>query len=198
MTTNNPKLSLFSDLVSVPAAELVEPAPDGAQLQSILQAAMSAPDHGSLRPYRFIVIRGDARGRLSEVFADAATQRGLDQAGIDKQRAKPLRSPLIVSVVARIEHRPKIPEIEQLLSAGCAAQHIQLACRLLGFGSIWLTGDNCYDQTVYRALGLDLDERLVGFLYIGTPAQPPAKKIRPPASDRTEIWVEPQVTDYAI
>jgi nitroreductase len=159
---------------------------------------MSAPDHGNMLPYRFIVIRGEAREQLSQVFAEAATQRGLDPQAVNKQKAKPLRSPLIVAVVARIEATPAIPEIEQLLSAGCAAQHIQLASRMLGFGSIWLTGDNCYDQSVYRAFGLDLDERLVGFIYIGTPVQPPAKKNRPPASTRTEFWVEPQATDYAI
>lgn len=198
MTKNNPDLSLFTNLVSVPAAELKDPAPDDQQLESILQAAMSAPDHGNLMPYRFIVIRGDARQKLASVFAEAACQRGMDDIAIEKQRSKPLRSPLIIAVAVQITQNPKIPEIEQVLSAGCATQHIQLACRQQGFASIWLTGDNCYDHYIYHALGLKLEERLVGFLYIGTPSSSPNNKIRPRAAQRTTIWVEPQDTDFAI
>ncbi len=198
MTTIQPDLSLLIDLVSSPAADLSEPAPDDDQLGQILQAAMSAPDHGSLVPYRFIVIRGEARQQLAGVFKSAAIERGLDEAAVLKQEKKPLRSPLIVGVVARLQDNPSIPEVEQILSAGCAAQHIQLACRLLGFASIWLTGDNCYDQNVYQALGLDFNERLVGFIYIGTPNPPQEKKSRPNAKDRTEFWTQPQATDFAI
>ncbi len=198
MTTNEPELSLLTDLMSCPATDLTDPAPDDDQLKQILQAAMSAPDHGGLVPYRFIAIRGEARQQLAEVFRNAAIERGLDEAAVRKQENKPLRSPLIVCVVARLQDNPAIPEIEQILSAGCAAQHIQLACRLLDFASIWLTGDNCYDQNVYQALGLGFDERLVGFIYIGTPQTLAEKKIRPSAQERTEFWTQAQATDFAI
>jgi nitroreductase len=111
---------------STPAKALAEPAPDDAQLKQILQVAMSAPDHGRLYPYRFITIRGDARYRLSEIFVQATRQREpeVDAAYLAKQREKPLRSPLIVVVVATLIESEKIPKIEQMLSAGAAAHNI--------------------------------------------------------------------------
>ena len=193
------KLSFLTEQHSVPAKQLHEPAPDDGQLADILQCAMSAPDHGHLQPFRFLVIRGEARQRLSRVFEQAARRRTPDdEAGIRKQSEKPLRCPLIVTVIARIIESPKIPEIEQLLSAGCAAQHIQLACRALGYGSVWLTGGNAYDLSVHEALGLDLDERIVGFLHIGTPEPGAGIKQRVSARSITTEWVEPGQHDYSI
>lgn len=156
--------------ISTPAKALTEPAPDAAQLQQIIKIAMNAPDHGRLRPYRFISIRGDARYRLSEVFGHAIQQRepDVEPAYLQKQKDKPLRSPLIVVVVAKLIESPKIPEIEQMLSAGTAAHGILLAANALGFGSIWLTGANAYDPYVRDELGLAENERIVGFVYLGT------------------------------
>ena len=157
---------------STPAKALVEPAPDDAQLHTILKTALSAPDHGRLHPYRFISIRGKARRRLSEIFGQATLDRdpGVDPAYLAKQKDKPLRSPLIVVVVASLIQSPKIPEIEQMLSAGAAAHNVLLAANALGFGSIWLTGANAYDAYVCSELGLGENERIIGFIYIGTPA----------------------------
>lgn len=198
MTTKTSKLSFLIDHVSIPAAQLEDPAPSSAQLDAILQSAMSAPDHGNLTPFRFIIIQGEARHELGRVFETAAGARNLDPDAIKKQRDKPLRSPMIICVVARLHHAPKIPEIEQMLSAGCAAQHIQLACSSLGFGSIWLTGDNCYDQMVYQALGLDINERLAGFIYVGSLKDSLPAKSRIPASEITQYWSGPQAPDFAI
>ena len=156
---------------STPAKALVEPAPDDTQLHTILKTALSAPDHGRLHPYRFISIRGKARRRLSEIFGQATLERdpGVDPAYLAKQKDKPLRSPLIVVVVANLIQSPKIPQIEQMLSAGAAAHNVLLAANALGFGSIWLTGANAYDDYVRSELGLDDGEKIVGFIYIGTP-----------------------------
>ena len=198
MTAQTQKLSFLVDQASVPAKQLQAPAPSADELDAILQAAMSAPDHGGLTPFRFLIISGDGREKLAQTFAEAARQRGLDEAGVQKQRAKPLRSPLIVTVIATPQDCPGIPEIEQLLCAGAATQHIQLACRALGFGSIWLTGDNSYDLNVYQALGLDMHERIIGFIYIGTPQSPPEKKIRPSATTITDRWDGPQMPEFAI
>lgn len=156
---------------STPAKALGEPAPDDAQLREILEIAMNAPDHGRLRPYRFMSIRGDARYRLSEIFVQATRQRDpdVDATYLAKQREKPLRSPLIVVVVASLTESEKIPEIEQILSAGAAAHGLLLAANALGFGSIWLTGANAYDDYVCTELGLADHERIVGFVYLGTP-----------------------------
>ena len=156
---------------STPAKALAEPAPDARQLRQILKTALTAPDHGRLHPYRFISIRGDALHKLSEIFGEATLRRepDVDAAYLKKQKDKPLRSPLIVVVVAQLIDSPKIPEIEQLLSAGAAAHNVLLAANALGFGSIWLTGANAYDDYVRGELGLDGNERIVGFIYIGTP-----------------------------
>ena len=167
---NDPLEHLYRQ--STPAKALVEPAPDERQLRLILRTALNAPDHGRLHPYRFISIRGDARYRLSEVFGEATTRRepDVDPAYLKKQKDKPLRSPLIVVVVAQLTDSPKIPEIEQMLSAGAAAHSVLLAANALGFGSIWLTGANAYDDYVREALGVGEDERIVAFIYIGSPA----------------------------
>ncbi len=155
---------------STPAKALTEPAPDNNQLKQIFEIAMCAPDHGRIKPYRFITIRGDARIALSNVFAQAVKRRDPDVSDeyLNKQKDKPLRSPLIVVVVACIIESQKIPEIEQMLSAGTAAHNILLASKAMGFGSIWLTGDNAYDPYVYEALGLAENEKIIGFVYLGT------------------------------
>jgi nitroreductase len=198
MSTKQIDLSNLTQHLSVPAKELVEPAPDAEELELILQNAMSAPDHGEMRPFRFLIIEGDARHELAAVFEQAALARGLDAASVAKQKDKPLRSPLIVTVIATLTSTPKIPEIEQMLSAGCAAQHIQIACRQAGYGSIWLTGDNAYDLQVHEALGLDLNERIIGFIYIGTPAAPPQPRQRVDAATVTSRWQQRQQKNFAI
>jgi nitroreductase len=149
---------------STPAAALSEPAPNDKQLRLILKTALSAPDHGRLHPYRF--------QKLSEIFGRATLMRDPDVAPayLKKQQDKPLRSPLIVVVVAQLIESPKIPEIEQMLSAGAAAHNVLLASNALGFGSIWLTGANAYDPYVCEELGLEENERIIGFIYIGTPS----------------------------
>jgi nitroreductase len=175
---------------STPAKALTDPAPDDAQLAEILQVAMSAPDHGRLYPYRFVSIRGDARYRLSEIFVQATRLRepDVDAAYLAKQREKPLRSPLIVVVVASLVESEKIPEIEQILSAGAAAHNILLASNALGFGSIWLTGANAYDDYVCGELGLAGNERIVGFIFLGTPElEIPPRKL-PAVEDYLSNW----------
>lgn len=194
------ELSFLTQHQSIPAKNLNEPAPSPDQLELILQSAMSAPDHGGLQPFRFLVIEGDARHELANVFEQAIRQRkpDADEATINKQKQKPLRSPLIIVVIACIQNIPKVPDIEQILCAGVAAQQIQLACSRLNFGSVWLTGDNCYDVFVHQSLGLDIKERIVGFVYIGTADAQQAEKERAQASSITQYWNKPQKTDFAI
>jgi len=175
---------------STPAKNLTGPAPDDAQLRQIFELAMHAPDHGRLRPYRFITIRGEARHALAEVFADAVQKRDpeVTQAYLKKQKDKPLRSPLIVVVVACLIDNPKIPEIEQMLSAGTAAHGILLASKAMGFGSIWLTGENAYDSSVCASLGLDLNEKIVGFIYLGTETSAIPHLPKPDLDEKITEW----------
>ena len=175
---------------STPAKALVDPAPDDKQLRQILKVALSAPDHGRLHPYRFISIRGQARHRLSEVFGEATKLRepDVEPAYLAKQKDKPLRSPLILVVVASPIESPKIPEIEQVLAAGAAAHNVLLAANALGFGSIWLTGANAYDDYVRGELGLDASEQIIGFLYLGTPSIDIPPRPIPQVSGHLSSW----------
>ncbi len=147
-----------------------EPAPDDAQLHVIFEAAVRAPDHGRLRPWRFYVVRGDARQHLSEMFADGVMRRepGAKASLIEKEREKPLRAPLTIVVVAKTVIGHKIPEFEQALSAAAAAMNILNAIHALGFAARWVTGENCYDPEFKRAFGLESADQLIGFIQTGT------------------------------
>lgn len=151
--------------------KLTKPAPDRDTLQRILTASLRAPDHGRLRPWRYLIIEGKARQRLGELFADALLQRKPDAPPeeIRKNAEAPLRAPLVIAVIAKLQEHPKVPKVEQLLSAGCAAYGVLLATQASGFGAIWRTGDNCYDDHVKAGLGLAPHEQIVGYLYLGTP-----------------------------
>lgn len=175
---------------STPAKALSEPAPNDAELNAILEIAMNAPDHKRLRPYRFVTIRGDARYKLSEIFVQATQRRepDVDAAYLAKQREKPLRSPLIVVVIASLVDEEKVPEIEQMLAAGAAAHGLMLAANALGFGSIWLTGANAYDDYVCAELGLGEHERIIGFLYLGTPELAIPPRPIPDVGDFVSEW----------
>ena len=151
-------------------AKLTSPGPNPDQLAEIFKAAVRAPDHAGLKPWSFITIEGDARIKLGELFIIAREQNGevLDQNQQQKIRQKPLRAPLIIAVAANVQEHAKVPDIEQILSAGCAAEHILLASEALGFGAIWRTGDMAFDDLVQDGLGLEQHQMLIGFLYIGT------------------------------
>ncbi|MFY9640691.1 MAG: nitroreductase [Rhodomicrobium sp.] len=170
--------------------EIGEPAPDEAALRKIFAAALRAPDHGRLRPWRFISIKGEGRHRLGELLASSLMRRdpnaNLDL--LERERQKALRAPLIVVVAAHISPSPKIPAVEQLLSAAAAAQNIMIASHALGFGAMWKTGEPAYDAHVKEALGLEAADEIAGFLYIGTRIAMP----NPPApldpADFVRVW----------
>lgn len=181
-------------LLSRQSANLLqEPAPDGAELDLILDAGLRAPDHGRLRPWRFVLIRGAQREAWAERLAEAAKARDPDNgpAMAEKSRAWVARTPLIIAVGVEMKEG-KIPEVEQLLSAGAAAMNMLNAIHLLGYGGMWVTGANSYDPRVNKALGFEAPSRLVGFLGVGTPRPMPADapKIARPARDRhTTEWM---------
>ena len=156
-------------------AQLVDPAPAGTDLDTILQAGISAPDHGRLRPWRFLLIEGDARMKLGEVWSEALGKRDPDapEDALEREKKKPLRAPLLIAVCAIVDAENTIPVIEQVLSAGTAAQNILLAAHSLGYGAMWRTGANAYDENVKVALGLGEKDALVGYLYLGTPRGKP-------------------------
>ena len=151
---------------------VTEPGPDDAQLKQIFEAAMRAPDHGALRPWRFFVVRGNAREKLSRLFVEGLERRepGASHAQLEKEREKPLRAPVTIVLVARTVAGHKIPEIEQVLSAAAAGMNVLNAIHALGFGAKWITGGNCYDDQFKRDFGLEPNDQLLGFIQVGTPA----------------------------
>jgi nitroreductase len=164
------------------ARALTEPAPDAAALDLILASAARAPDHGRLRPWRFLVVRGEARLRLGALLAAhlLRVHPGANEETLERERAKALRAPLILVVAAHLEAGVKIPAVEQLLASAAAAQAIMLASVALGFGAMWKTGSAAYDAEVKLALGFAATDAIVGFLYLGTevapaPPAPPAE-----------------------
>ena len=154
------------------APKLAGPAPSDEDMDTIVRAGLRAPDHAWLTPWRFVVIRGDRREAFGEVLAEALARRepDADQAALDKARAAPLRAPLMIAVLAHIKPHPKVPPVEQRLSAGCAAHAMLLATEALGFAGIWRTGGAAFDENVHRALNAEANEEIIGFLYIGTRA----------------------------
>jgi len=148
-----------------------EPGPTADELHTLLRTGARAADHGRLRPWRFVVVQGDARARLGELFAQARRERdpAATDADLAKERAKPLRAPLVIVVVARVRRDLEaIRPVDQLLAAAAAAQNMLLAAYAMGYGAMWLTGSNGYDPRVKLALGLRPDDDFIGFLYIGS------------------------------
>ncbi|MAT93078.1 MAG: nitroreductase [Halioglobus sp.] len=151
-------------------AKLTEPAPGPGELDEIFAAALRAPDHAWLRPSRFIVIAGERRHALGELLEQCLLQRNraADDAARAKARNAPLRAPLVVVTVVKLSAHPKVPPLEQRLSAGCAAHGVLLAAESLGYAGIWRTGDAAFDRNVMDGLGLGQDEEIIGFLYLGS------------------------------
>jgi nitroreductase len=164
---------------------LAEPAPDDSQLQQIFDAALRAPDHGALRPWRFVLIRGDARLKLGELLVDLACARapGEPRSAHEHRGRRALAAPVVIALVVSLTRETKVPEVEQLLSAGAAAMNMLNAIHALGFGGFWATGPDSYEQQMHRALGLTEHDRLLGFLFVGTPADG-ARAVERPSSDR--------------
>ena len=171
-------LSAIHDRVS--AAKLSEPGPGSDALEVILSAGVRAPDHGRLRPWRFIVIERDGRERFANLLGLAMRKRdpAADDAALERERAKALRAPVLVVVAAAViwEH-PKIPAIEQILAVGAAVQNMILASQALGFGTMWKTGALAYDPVVKEGLGLLPTDQIVAVLHLGTAEVSPAPRL---------------------
>lgn len=155
----------------ISAVKLSEPAPTREHLERIINAGTRAPDHGRLRPWRFVVLEGAARAKLGDAMADMLRAKVPDATPdqLNSERNKPMRAPVIVAVAAKIT-KGKIPEIEQVLAAGAAAQNMFLAANALGYGVMWKTGGAAYDPQVKALLGLAAEDHIVALLYLGTTA----------------------------
>jgi nitroreductase len=173
------------------ALKLEAPGPSEAELEQMLQSAVRAPDHGRLRPWRFVVINSDKRARFGEIMADSMRRRMPDAAEdmLQRERDKAMRAPVIVAVAAHVQKEHRIPAIEQLSAVAAATQNLMLAAPAKGYGAMWKTGDAAYDPVVRQQLGLDAEDEIIGFLYIGTRtggASPPERIAK--AQDYVSVW----------
>ncbi len=170
---------------SVKPREMSGPGPSPAELETILTIGARVPDHGKLTPWRFIVFEGEARSRAGEiiakVFAKKNPQGAQDQIEIEKRRL--MDAPLVIAVVSFTRPHPKVPPWEQELSAGASAMNIVTAATALGYGANWLTGWFAFDRDVLDGLGLKADEKLAGFIHIGTSSKPSEDRPRPALTD---------------
>ena len=150
--------------------KLTTPGPCAAELEDIFCAALRAPDHAWLRPSRFITIAQERRVAFGELLERCLLLRNpdADEAARTKARNAPLRAPLLVVAVVKVNLHPKVPPIEQRFSGACAAQAVLLAAEASGFAGIWRTGAAAYDRAVMSGLGLAEDEEIIAFLYIGS------------------------------
>ena len=165
--------------------EFVEPGPNDAELQTLLTVAARVPDHGKLVPWRMIVLPKVRRAAMEQTVVDCFRkehpQATPDQ--IEKERARFVNSPLIVAVVSRAGAHVKIPEWEQILSAGAVCMNLVTAAHALGFGANWLTGWLAYDQSCNDLLGVGPSERVAGIIHIGTPGGARVDRPRPNLAD---------------
>ncbi|ASK33542.1 nitroreductase family protein [Alloalcanivorax mobilis] len=163
-------LTALRTRVSVP--RLTEPGPDREQLRQLLAAAIRAPDHGLLRPWRFIVLQDEQRQGLADIMEQQALARqpDADRCALDSARGKALRAPTVIIAVAEITEGHKVPAWEQVLAVGAAVQNMMVAAHALGIGAMWRTGAMADDPAVKQRLGFTDKDQVVAFLYLGTPA----------------------------
>lgn len=153
---------------------LRDPGPTDADIAQMMRCALRAPDHGLLRPWRYVLFRGDARAALGELFVDAERRRNpaATPESLEKLRRNPLRAPLVIACVAVTVPGHKVPVIEQVASMAAAVQNLQLAAEALGYAAMWRTGAMAEDASVKEALGFAAKDEIVAWLYVGTPDGP--------------------------
>ena len=183
-------LDLLLTRRSVPAAALKPPGPDEAALTTILTAATRVPDHGKLTPWRLIVFRGTGRQEFGDILADAflAANPAARAEQIAFERGRFLRAPLIIAVVSAPKEHFKVPQWEQLLSAGAVCFNLLHAAHSLGFGASWVTEWYAYNEAVRGAIGLGPSEKIAGFIYIGTAKSRPPERPRPDLNAVVQEW----------
>lgn len=181
----NPTIELLLSRRSVAPRLLSTPAPTPDEIRTLLTIASRVPDHGRAVPWRFVVIHPEGGARLGELIADAflADHPEAQAATIDAERARLLRAPLVIAIISSPHENPKAPELEQILSAGAAGMSLLIAANAMGYGANWHTEWYAYDRRILDELGLKDDERIAGFVHIGTAPEKPLDRPRPALAD---------------
>ena len=160
-------------------------------MEKMLDAAVQAPNHYKVRPWRFVVLTGEGRNKLGEVMAASQQARHPDfpPESFDKCRALPLRAPVLIAVGVDKPGEPKVLEIENVCAVATACQNLLLAAHAMGLGAKWRTGEWARDAKVKEFLGFDADQHIIAFIYVGYPEFVPESAPRPSFEDRT-VWME--------
>ncbi len=181
----NATIEMLKTRRSAPAPSLTEPGPTPAELETLLTVASRVPDHGKLAPFRFILFQGEGRAKagdiIAEVFAAAHPEADADMLRAERKRLA--LAPVVVGVVSRAGPHEKIPEWEQILTAGAVCMNLIVAANALGFATVWLTGWYAYDRAVLQRFGLAPSEKIAGFIHIGRNPNPRDDRPRPALSD---------------
>ncbi len=181
----NATLEMMSRRRSVAPLALAAPGPDATQLEALLTIAARTPDHGKLAPWRFLVFEAAGAARagaiIAEIFRADHPLASADQVSVEERRLS--LAPVVVGVISRAAPHVKIPEWEQVLSAGAVCQNLVVGANAMGFGVSWLTQWYAYDRRVLDALGLAPHEKMAGFVHIGTSASNPEDRTRPELAD---------------
>ena len=176
------------------ADQLGDPGPAPDILDRMLTIAARVPDHRLVVPFRFIKISGESGkqlgGRLAEIYA--ASNSDATHKMIERERNRFTRAPIVICVVARLDQDHKTPTWEQTLTCGAVCQNLLLAASAHGFAAQWLTEWYAYDSDVLRWLGLNEDEQVAGFVYIGTAKSPPKERPRPDVTKITTDFTPPE------
>jgi len=196
----SPILDFLLARSSAPIPDLKEPAPNDADIATLIRIASRVPDHGRLAPWRFIVYRGEARAQIGEKLAALAEAREgpLSDARRDQERARFTRAPLVIGVVHAPKENAKIPQWEMLLSGGAAAMNLIIAANAMGYHSNWIT--NWYSDVPEgrEILGLAPHERVVGFIHIGTFKGEVVERPRPDPATLVSDYSGPWKHDHVL
>lgn len=185
MPRNESLIEYLKTRRSMPAFQMKEPGPTKEEVEEILTLATRVPDHGKLAPWRFIVMTGDARARITMELADIAKadKPDLSEEMVKVEETRFTRAPVVVAVVSRAGPHVKIPEWEQIMSAGAVCLNMVIAANALGYVSNWLTEWMAFDERAHRILGVRPGEKVAGFIHIGSTDFPVVERPRPDLAD---------------
>ena len=169
-------------------SRLQAPAPTNDELQNIMDAALRAPDHAGLAPWRFIVCTDNGLERLGHIFQQAAIKSDMSQSDIDRASQLPLRAPMVVVAITKYIQHPKVPCVEQIASTACAVHAMQMAAVAQSYSGVWRTGSYAQNEFVKEEFGLVEDDEIVGFLYLGTPEVDLPEKPKKNSLEYFEFW----------
>jgi len=176
---------------SLTVKDMLQPGPSREQLKQILEIGSRVPDHKKQVPWRFLTFEKSTRGKFGKILRSTFAQNNpkTNEKVLDFEENRFLRAPLVIAVISTADiNNPKVPEWEQILTAGAVCQNILIASNAMGYASQWLTEWYAYDKVILKKLNLNPNERIAGFIYIGTASKQPKERGRPDLADLVKKW----------